>query len=83
MFQVLEQRAGGLCIAILLSVVILGKMFGGALMGLIPLGMVLSSGVWLWMKEVIRSGREVEWSSEQTRGETVSMHHLSCRLSAS
>jgi len=78
MFKILEQRAGGLCIAILLSVVILGKMFGGALMGLIPLGMVLSSGVWLWMKEVIRSGREVEWSSEQTRGETVSLHYLSC-----
>lgn len=72
MFKVLEQRAGGLCIAILLSIVILGKMFGGALKGLIPLGMCLASGVWLWMKEVVRSGREVEWSSEQTRGETVS-----------
>lgn len=46
-------------------------MFGGALLGLIPLGMCLSSGVWLWMKEVIRSGREVEWHSEQTRGQMV------------
>lgn len=72
MFKVLEQRAGGLCVAILLSVVILGKMFGGALKGMIPLGICLASGVWLWMKEVVRSGREVEWSSEQTRGEMVS-----------
>lgn len=71
MFKALEQRAGGLCIGILLSVVILGKMFGGSLKGLIPLGMCLASGVWLWMKEVVRSGREMEWSSEQTRGETV------------
>ncbi|EXJ89462.1 hypothetical protein A1O3_02529 [Capronia epimyces CBS 606.96] len=70
MFELLEKRAGGLCIAILLSVVILGKMFGGSLKGLIPLGMCLASGVWLWMKEVLRSGREVEWSSEQHRGET-------------
>ncbi|OCT44234.1 meiotically up-regulated protein [Cladophialophora carrionii] len=70
MFEALEKRAGGLCIAILLSVVILGKMFGGSLKGLIPLGMCLASGIWLWMKEVIRSGREVEWSSEQSRGET-------------
>lgn len=67
----LERRAGGLGIAILLSIIIVGKMFGGALKGLIPLGMVLASGVWLWMKEVVRSGREVEWSSEQARGETV------------
>ncbi len=73
MFAALEQRAGGLCLAILLSIVILGKMFGGSLKGLIPLGMCLASGVWLWMKEVVRSGREVEWSSEQERGETVSL----------
>lgn len=71
MFALLEQRAGGLCLAILISIIIVGKMFGGALKGLIPLGMVLASGVWLWMKEVVRSGREVEWSSEQSRGETV------------
>ncbi|EXJ95409.1 hypothetical protein A1O1_00530 [Capronia coronata CBS 617.96] len=70
MFAMLEKRAGGLCIAILASVVVIGKMFGGSLKGLIPLGMCLASGVWLWMKEVVRSGREVEWHSEQTRGET-------------
>ena len=76
MFKALEQRAGGLCIAILISVVVLGKMFGGSLKGLIPLGMCLASGVWLWMKEVVRSGREVEWSSEQTRGETATANLL-------
>lgn len=71
MFASLEKRAGGLCIGILLAIVIMGKMFGGSLKGLIPLGMCVASGIWLWMKEVVRSGREVEWSSEQTRGETV------------
>jgi Ca2+-dependent lipid-binding protein len=73
MFAELETRAGALCIALLLAIVIVGKMFGGALKGLIPLGICVASGVWLWMKEVIRSGREVEWSSEQSRGETVSL----------
>jgi hypothetical protein len=73
MFASLEKRAGGLSLAIFLSVVIMGKMFGGALKGLIPLGACLASGVWLWMKEVVRSGREIEWSSEQERGETVSL----------
>lgn len=71
MFKALEQRAGALCIAILIAVVVIGKMFGGALKGLIPLGVCIASGVWLWMKEVVRSGREIEWSSEQLRGETV------------
>lgn len=70
-FASMEKKTGGLCIGILLSVVVLGKMFGGALTGLIPLGMCLSSGVWLWMKEVVRSGREVEWESEKSRGRTV------------
>ena len=71
MFAALEQRAGGLCIGVFFAVVILGKMFGGSLKGLIPTAACIVSGIWLWMKEVVRSGREVEWSSEQSRGETV------------
>jgi len=72
MFASIENRAGVLCIAIFLATVIVGNMFGGALKGLIPLAMCLTSGIWLWMKEVVRSGRELEWSSEKERGETVS-----------
>jgi hypothetical protein len=63
MFAALETRA-----------VVVGKMFGGALKGLIPLGMCLASGVYLWMKEVVRSGREVEWDSEQVRGQMVRVY---------
>ncbi|KAF2017132.1 hypothetical protein BU24DRAFT_144104 [Aaosphaeria arxii CBS 175.79] len=76
MFVEIEKRAGVLSIAILAATVIVGKMFGGALKGLIPLGMCLSSGVWLWMKEVVRSGREVEWHSEQTRGQIATANLL-------
>ena len=71
MFAALEKRAGGLCIGVFLAIVILGKMFGGSLKGLIPTAACIVSGIWLWMKEVVRSGREVEWSSEQSRGEIV------------
>ena len=82
MFAALETRAGGLCIGIVVAIVILGKMFGGSLKGLIPLSMCIASGLWLWMKEVVRSGRETEWSSEQTRGETVNRqpYHSRCTL---
>ncbi|KAL9113203.1 MAG: hypothetical protein Q9227_002538 [Pyrenula ochraceoflavens] len=76
MFAALEKRAGALCIGILIAIVVLGKMFGGALKGLIPLGACITSGVWLWMKEVVRSGREVEWHSEQTRGKTATANLL-------
>lgn len=72
MFAALETRASGLCIGVFLAIVLLGKMFGGSLKGLIPTAMCIVSGIFLWMKEVVRSGREVEWSSEQSRGETVS-----------
>jgi hypothetical protein len=75
-FAALEKRAMFLCIGILVVTVVAGKMFGGALKGLIPLAMCLSSGVWLWVKEVIRSGREVEWNSEQTRGQMVHRFYL-------
>lgn len=71
MFASIEKRASGLCIGILVAVIMLGRLFGGSLLGLIPLSMCVASGVWLWMKELVRSGREVEWSSEKSRGETV------------
>ena len=80
MFAALEKRAGGLCIGVFLAVVILGKMFGGSLKGLIPTAACIVSGIWLWMKEVVRSGREVEWSSEQSRGETVSFETIHSHL---
>jgi hypothetical protein len=71
MFEALETRSTVLCAGIFIAIVVLGKMFGGALYGLVPLGACISSGVYLWMKEVVRSGRTLEWSSEQKRGEMV------------
>ncbi|KAJ9324328.1 hypothetical protein DTO027B5_4179 [Paecilomyces variotii] len=76
MFETLEKRATGLCIATLIGIIFVGKMFGGSLWGLIPLASIISSGTFLWMKEVIRSGREMEWSSEQLRGETATANLL-------
>jgi hypothetical protein len=72
MFESLEKQAGGLCAVVFLAVIILGKMFGARLVGLVPLAACIGSGIWLWMKEVVRSGREVEWHSEKDRGLTVS-----------
>ncbi|KAL1969495.1 hypothetical protein VTN77DRAFT_8933 [Rasamsonia byssochlamydoides] len=76
MFDELEKRAYGLCAGIVVAVIILGRMFGGPLWGLLPLSFCLASGVYLWTKEVIRSGRDQEWSSEQLRGETATANLL-------
>lgn len=71
MFEELEKRANGLAAGIAIAVIVLGRTFGGSLWGLIPLSFCIASGVCLWMKEVVRSGREYEWHSEKLRGETV------------
>ena len=70
MFASLEKRAGGLCLAVFVAIAVLGKFFGASLKGLIPLAAFIASAFWLWVKELVRSGREVEWQSEQVRGQT-------------
>lgn len=67
----MEKRTTGLCAGIFAAIIVVGRIFGGHMLGLTALGFCVSSGVFLWMKEVIRSGREVEWESEKTRGQTV------------
>ncbi|OJJ49059.1 hypothetical protein ASPZODRAFT_1387135 [Penicilliopsis zonata CBS 506.65] len=76
MFERLELKATGVCTGIFLAIIFLGHLFGGSLWGLIPLGACVASGVFLWMQELIRSGREMEWSSEQLRGETATANLL-------
>lgn len=70
MFAILEQRAYVLCAGIFFGIIFVGKFFGGKLYGLIPLAFCVASGVFLWVKDLIRQGRDLEWSSEQERGET-------------
>lgn len=69
MFAVIEQRATILCIASFFAIILVGKFFGGRLIGLFPLAVCISSGIFLWMKDLIRQGQDIEWSSEQKRGE--------------
>ncbi|KAI1388335.1 uncharacterized protein F4822DRAFT_242469 [Hypoxylon trugodes] len=70
MYVIIEQRATVLCAFVFFAIIFMGKFFGGRLLGLIPLSIVVSSGVFLWMKDLVRRGRDIEWSSEKKRGET-------------
>ncbi|OQE23139.1 hypothetical protein PENSTE_c009G00780 [Penicillium steckii] len=76
MFDQLERRAMGLCVGIPFAIIVLGRFFGGSLLGLIPLAACITSGVWLWVQQVIKSGKDMEWSSEQLRGETATANLL-------
>ena len=76
MFKRVEERGLILIIGIFFAIVIVGKAFGGGYLGLIPLGGCVSSGVWLWIKELVRSGREMEWESEAERGRTATTNLL-------
>jgi hypothetical protein len=60
MYVQLEKRTYILCAGVLLSIVVLGKLFGGALYGLIPLGLCVSSGIFLWMGDLVTKGRSHE-----------------------
>ncbi|RFU28003.1 hypothetical protein B7463_g8327, partial [Scytalidium lignicola] len=68
MFGKLEQRATIFSAVLFFAITIFGKMLGGKLYGLIPLGFAAASGLFLWMKEVLRQGRAIEWTSEKKRG---------------
>ncbi|CZS98597.1 probable meiotically up-regulated gene 190 protein [Rhynchosporium agropyri] len=56
MFEALEWKTNIFCASVLIAIVALGKLSGGALYGL--------------MKDLIKKGRAQEWSTEKTRGET-------------
>ncbi|KAK1999992.1 C2 domain-containing protein [Colletotrichum falcatum] len=74
MFEHLERRANILCAGIFFGIIIVGKFFGGALYGLVPLGFCVASGVFLWVKDLITQGRNMEWASEKDRGETATVN---------
>jgi len=65
----MSTRTTTLCAGAPIAIVVLGKMFGGALYGLLPLGICVSSGIFF-----VRAGRVTEWSSKKQRGQTVSLH---------
>ncbi len=71
MYESLERKTTVLSGGVLVAIIVLGKLFGGALYGLIPLGMFVASGIYLWMKQIVLKGREHEWQSEKDRGKLV------------
>lgn len=75
-FKSLEQRGLYLVVGVFVGIIVLGRTFGGRFIGIIPLAACVASGIWLWVKEVVRSGREVEWSAEKERGQVATANLL-------
>ncbi|KAG5938542.1 hypothetical protein E4U59_003698 [Claviceps monticola] len=74
MFETLETKGNVLCSGIFFAIVFVGHLFGGRLLGLILLAFCVAAGVFLWIKDLVRQGRDLEWSSEQERGETATVN---------
>ena len=75
-FARLEERGMWMVAGVFVAIILIGRVFGGRYIGIIPLAMCISSGIWLWVREVVRSGREVEWESEKERGKTATANLL-------
>ena len=73
MYASLEKRTTILSGVVAVAIIVLGKLFGGALYGLIPLALCVASGIFLWMKDLVKQGRATEWQSEKERGQHVSL----------
>ncbi|KAL2886233.1 Meiotically up-regulated protein 190 [Ceratocystis lukuohia] len=69
MFELLEMRASFLAVGLFFGISIVGSMFGGRIWAMTLLGAFVASAVFLWVKDLIRSGRDREWESERERGE--------------
>lgn len=69
MYNEFEKRTGVLCTSVAGIILVLGKLCGGALYGLIPLAAIVASAIFLFMKDMVRKGRDMEWSSEKQRGQ--------------
>ncbi|KAK3989853.1 hypothetical protein QBC44DRAFT_79014 [Cladorrhinum sp. PSN332] len=70
MFAAIEARANVLSFAIFFGIITIGyTLSGGSLFTLVPMAAVISSGVFLWAKDLIKQGRSMEWDSERKRGE--------------
>ena len=70
MYAAIEARANVLCVGLFVGVVVLGKWWGGGrLWVLVVMGAGVAAGVFMWVRDLVRRGRAVEWSAEKRRGE--------------
>lgn len=69
MFEMLEMRASFLALGLFLGISVFGSIFGARIWGIVPLAGIVSCAVFLWVKDLIRQGRDHEWESERERGE--------------
>ncbi|RKF82781.1 Meiotically up-regulated gene 190 protein [Golovinomyces cichoracearum] len=71
LYESLEKSTNVLCVTIVMSILFFGKLVGGSLYGLIPLSLCITSGIFLWMKDLVQKGRSNQWQSECKRGQYI------------
>ncbi|POS84788.1 hypothetical protein EPUL_003642, partial [Erysiphe pulchra] len=69
MFEAFEKSTSIICITIVISIIVFGKLAGGALHGLILISLCITSVIFLWMKDLVQKSRLCQWQGESKRGE--------------
>ncbi|KHJ33498.1 putative meiotically up-regulated protein [Erysiphe necator] len=68
-FKKFEKSTNIVCITIVISVIVFGKLAGGALYGLIFISLCITSVIFLWMKNIVQKSRSYKLQDKNKRGE--------------
>jgi len=74
-FAALERNTGMLCISIIVGIIALTWLFSKrGFIGSILTAILVSGGVWFWMKRIKEEAENIRWATEKTRGETAQLN---------
>lgn len=74
-FAALERNTGILCISIIVGIIALTRLFSNrGFIGSILTSILVSGGVWFWMKRIKEEAENIRWATEKARGETAQLN---------
>lgn len=74
-FAALEKNTSILCIGIIIGIIVLTRLFHrSGFLGSILTAILVSGGVWFWMKRIKEEAENIRWATETKRGETAQLN---------
>jgi len=74
-FKALQRRTTMICLGITVAIIGLNKVVGnGGLFSSVITAILVSGGMWLWMKRIQEEAVNIQWETEKIRGETARLN---------
>ena len=74
-FAALEKNTSILCISIIIGIIALTRIFHrSSFLGSVLTAVLVSGGVWFWMKRIREEAENIRWATEKNRGETAQLN---------